>query len=97
MGEMGGNGGKWGGNGEVAGIAQGMWVVEGCCGMWLRGRGGKWEKNATKYSFFIVPFSPFFRRSKIFPIIPFVRIGSRHSPTEKWEFSALINTHRHNA
>ena len=46
MGEMGENGGKWGkleengekwrGNGEIAGIEHGMWVVEGCGGMWLR-------------------------------------------------------------
>ena len=36
-GEIGGHGGKWGGlgwrNGEIAGIAHGMWVVEGCSGM----------------------------------------------------------------
>ena len=57
-GEMGGNGGRGGGgNGERAVIAYGMWVVEGCGGMWLR----KWEggKNGTKYAFFS-PVSPIF-------------------------------------
>ena len=27
-----------------------------------------WDKNGTKYPFFTVPFPPFFRRSKIFPL-----------------------------
>ena len=32
--KMGANGGKWGKMGEIEGIAHGMWVVEGCGGMW---------------------------------------------------------------
>ena len=54
MGGMGGKGG--GGYGEIAVISHGMWVVEGCGGMWLRGLGQNgrklgetWEKHGTKY------------------------------------------------
>ena len=65
MGEMegnGGNGGKLGwGVGETAGIAHGMWIVEGCGGMW-------WRKMGQKI--FTAPSFPVFQRSKIFPTIP---------------------------
>ena len=80
--------GEIGGNGEIAGIAHGTWVVEGCGGMRLRTMGQKmgekWEKNGTKYPFFTAPFLPFSRRSWIFPTAPFVNISSPHSPAEKW-------------
>ena len=93
-------GGGWEGNGEIAGIAHGMWVVEGCGGMWLRKMGemgGKWEENGRKmgentHLSPIFPFTPFFWRSKVFPTIPFVNTSSPHSMTEKWESFA---THRH--
>ena len=59
MGEMGGKGGRNGGGAEeIAGIAHGMWVVEGCGGMRLRkmgpkwGGGGEWGENGTKYTHF---------------------------------------------
>ena len=74
-GKGGGMGGKWGGHGEVAGIAHGMWIVEGCGGMRWRKLGPKWEKNGTEYSFFTVPCLPFFQRPKIFPRVPFVKIS----------------------
>ena len=112
MGEMeenGGGGEKWGKrggklgrNGEMAGIAHGVWVVEGCGGMWLGKTGqnrrkmrGKWDKNGTKYPFFTVPFPPFFQGLKIFPTVPFVNISSPHSPTEKWDFLPLPDIHCH--
>ena len=88
------NGEEWGGKGEIAVIAHGMLVVEGCGRMWLRKMGGKWRKWA-KYPFFKVPFSPFFRRSKIFHSAPFVKMRLPHSPTGKWEFLPLTDTHRH--
>ena len=75
------------GDGEMAGIAHRMWLVEGCGGMWLKKLGEKWEKNGSKMGrdtpFLTVPFCPFFRRSKIFPTVPFTKISSPHSPTEK--------------
>ena len=89
-------GGHEGGNGTIAVIAHGMWVVEGCGGMWLRKMEENWEgEKWDEKPFFTVPFPPFFRRSKIFLSIPFVKIGSPHSPTEKWEFLPLCDTHRH--
>ena len=60
-GENGENGGKWG-DGEIAGMAHRMWVVEGCGGAWLRKMGQKGEENGRKmgdgrkYPFFTVPF-----------------------------------------
>ena len=69
--------------------------------MWLRKRrqnattaGEKWEKNGTQYPFFRVPFFPFFRRSKILPTVPFVKTSALHSPTDKWAFWPLTNTHQ---
>ena len=63
LGGMGGNGDQIG---EISGIAHGMWVVEGCSGMWLRKLGekckkmrGKWEENGTKSPVFAVPFFQF--------------------------------------
>ena len=49
-----------GADGEVGGIAPGMWVVEGCGGMLLRKVGEKWEKVGTKCPFFTVPLPHFF-------------------------------------
>ena len=50
--------GKWAemeDNGEIAGIAHGMRVVEGCGGMWWRKMGQKmgekWEKNGINTHF----------------------------------------------
>ena len=40
-------------------------------------------------------FPHFFVGSKTFPTVPFIKIGSPHSPTEKWEFLPLADTHRH--
>ena len=107
-GEMGGNGGKWrkmggtggnwgelGRNGKIAVIAHGMWVVEGCGGMWLRKMGETREKNGTNYPFSTVPFSPFSRRSKTFPPISFAKTSSSHSQTEKRDVLPLTDTHRH--
>ena len=90
-GEMGGNGG----NGEMAGIAHMMWVVEGCGGMWLRKMRGKWEKNETRYPFFTVPISPLFQRSQISATTFFIKLGSPHSSTEKWDLLPLTDTHCH--
>jgi hypothetical protein len=45
--------------------------------------GGKWEKDGTINPFFKIPFYTFFRGSKIFPTVPFVKSSSPHSPTEK--------------
>ena len=73
------------------GIAHGMWVVEGCGGMCGENGG----KNGGKHQFFTAPSSPFFRRSNIFPTIPFVKPSSPHSPTEKREFLPLGDTHPH--
>ena len=87
-------GGKWEGNGEIVGIAHGMWVVEGCGGMWLRKMGGTWEKNGTKQSFFAVPFSPFFPGSKMFPTIPFVKNQLTALTDRK---VGIFATHRHSA
>jgi hypothetical protein len=69
-----------------------MWVVEGGGGMWLRKmgeNGRKWDEIPI----FLNPIFPFFRRSKAFPTVPFVKISS---PTEKWEFLPPADTHRHN-
>ena len=83
MGEMGGNGKKWKmeenrrkwgkwvwGVGGIGGRAHGMWVVEGCGGMWLRkmgeNMGEKWDQR------------PIFHGS-IFPIFPEVE-DLPHSP-----------------
>ena len=55
---------------------------------------GKWAYD-TVDPFFTVPLSPFSRRSKTFPTIPFVKTSAPQSPTEKWEFLPLTDTHRH--
>ena len=89
MGEMGGMGevgAKWGklvGNRGIAIIAHKMWVVEGCGGMSSKKMGEKREENEIRYPFFTVPFSPFFRRSKMFPTVPFVKNQLRTHQTEK--------------
>ena len=74
MGKMEETAEKWrGGGGEVAGVAQGMWVAEGCGGMWFVKTGKKWEKweeNGRKYPFFTVPFPLFFLGLKIFNTVP---------------------------
>ena len=57
--------------------------------------GGKPEGNGSKPPFFTVPFSPFFRGSKIFPPVPFIKMNPPHSPTAKWDFLPLTDTHRH--
>ena len=65
MGEMEGNGGKLGGNGEnwremggklreigeLSGIPHGMWVVEGCGMMWLRKMGQNERKMGQNTHF----------------------------------------------
>ena len=96
MEENGGNGeGGWENSGRST------WDV-GCGGLWQdvvvengRKMGEKWEKSGTKYAFFTVPFSEFFRRSKIFPTVPFVKTISPHSLTEKWEFLPLTDAPCH--
>ena len=82
-----GNGGKWG----AAGIAHGMWVVEGCGGMWLRKMGQKWEENRMSYPFFTVLFSRFSGGRNSSPQFPLYKSAHRthrrnngdsgHSPT----------------
>ena len=77
----------------------------GCGGLWQVEENGtkvgekmreKREKNGTKYPFFKVPFPPFFfRRAKLFPTVPCVKISSPHFPTENWAFLPLTDTHRH--
>ena len=74
--------GKWRGNGEMAVIAHGMRVVEGCGGMWSRKMGEKWNEIPT---FFTVPLSPYFRRWNISPPVPLAISTSPQSPTENWE------------
>ena len=86
-GGMGGNRGKWrkmwgnGGDWGIAGIAHGVWVVEGCGGMWLRKMGQQQERNGTKYPFLNPP--PFSHFSG----------GRIHSPQFPLENSAR-HTHR---
>ena len=93
---MGGNVGR-GGGGDSGHNTQD--VV--CGGLWrdvVEENGtkmGEWEKNGTKYLFFSVPFSPLLRRLKIFPPVPFVKISSLHSPTEKGDFLPLTDAHHH--
>ena len=90
------NGGKWGklgGNGEIAGVARGMWVVEGCGGM--RNMGHKWEKVGEKWDemlMFYSPISPLIWRSKTFPSAPFIQISAPHPPDGKL---GILATHRH--
>ena len=99
------NGGGWGKMGEMEGkwgnSGHSTWDV-GCGGLrWnvveenRTKTGGKWEENGIKYPFFTVPFPPFSRRSKTFPPVPFVKISAPHSPTGKWEFLPLTDTHCH--
>ena len=64
MGEM----GEMEKNGEIAGIAHGMWVVEGYGGMWLRKMGGKWEESGTKYPFSSSPNFPIFLKAEDLPL-----------------------------
>ena len=55
-----------------SGQSTGMWVVEGCGGMWLRKMGGKWEKNGGEMgpnTHFSQSHIPHFRRSSLqFPL-----------------------------
>ena len=75
----------------------------GCGALWwdvVEKMGHKWEKNERKmggkWDEILIFQSPIFRRSKIFPTVPFVKKkSSTHSPTEKWEFWPLNDTHRH--
>ena len=90
-GKRGGTRGKCGGGG-LAGIAHGMWVMEGCGGMRLMKMGGKWEKR-DEIPIFHSPILPIFRKSKTLSPIPFVTISSPHSPTEKM-FLPLTDAHR---
>ena len=53
--------------------------------------GGKGDEIPIFHS----PILPIFGRSTTFPTVPFVKISSPHSPTEKWEFLPLTDTHRH--
>ena len=53
------------------------------------------EKNGTEYPFFYSPNFSFLRRSKTFPTVPFGKIQSPHSPTEKWDIFPLSDTCRH--
>ena len=53
--------------------------------------GQKWEEIPIFHS----PIAPFSRRSKTFPTVPFVKISSPHSPTAKWDFLPLTDTHHH--
>ena len=46
--------------------------------MRLRKMGEKRERNGTKYAFFTVPVPPFYRMSKIFPTVPFVKPHRTH-------------------
>ena len=85
-----------GGDGEIAGIARGMWVVEGRGGMWLRKMGQEWDKNGET-PIFHSPMLPIFLKVKDLPHSSLSKIGSPHSPTEKWELMPLTNTHRHNS
>ena len=95
MEENGGNAGKRGNGGYSTRDV-------GCGGLWRDAveenetkLGEKWEKSGTRYPFTTVPFSPFFRRLKTFPTVPFGKISSPHSPTEKWDFLTLTDTHRY--
>ena len=100
---MGGNGETWGEMREKWGSSgHSTWNV-GCGGLWRDvveengiKMGEKWKENGTKYPFFTVAFPPlFFWKSKIFPTVPFGKISSPHSLTEKWEFWPLTDTHRY--
>ena len=72
--------------------------MAGCGGLWrdvVEENGikleEKGEKNGTKYPIFAVPFPPFFRRSKIFPTVPFVKISTALTDGKR----AIFATHRH--
>ena len=100
--KMGGNGAEWSRTGEKWGNSGHSTQDVGWGGLWRHvveetetKMGERWEKNGTKYPFCTVPFCPFFRRSKIFFTVPFVKISSPHSPTTKWEFLQFTDTHRH--
>ena len=97
MGENWGGGEKWAkrgwGIGETSGIAHGMWILEGCGGMWLRKMGEKREGGRDEIPIFTAPFVPFFLEVEGIPYRS--QISSPHSQTEKWEVLPLTNTHRH--
>ena len=89
-GEMGGNAGKWGNSGHSTQDV---------------GRGGMWwdlvEENGRKMGETMgqnTHFSPshsshFSGGRNIFPANPFAKTSPPHSPTEKWEFLPLTDTH----
>ena len=51
--------------------------------------GEKWDVMRSFHS----PISPFLLGTV--PTVPFIKISSPHSPSEKWEFLPLTNTHCH--
>ena len=97
--------GKWrkmGETGEKWRKMGGKWGISGhstrVCGLWRdvveesgRNIGEKRDEKPISHC----PISPFFRRSKILPTVPFVKISLPHSRTEKWYFLPLTDTHRH--
>ena len=95
MGEMEKNGGEMGGNGELAGIAHGVWVVEGCGVMWSRKMGQNGTTLGEKWHEI-----PIFH-SSISPMFPEVE-DPLHSSLCRNQFTALTDgkmgmfaTHRH--
>ena len=91
---------RLGTNGEIAGIAHGLWrvVAENGTKMGEKMR-EKMRENGRKMGqnthFSQSHFPPLFQRSKICLTVPFVKSSSPHLPTKKWKFLPLTNTHRH--
>ena len=56
--------------------------------------GDNWDKNGAEYPFSQSHFPHFSGGSKTFHTVPFTKINSPHSRTEKWEFLPHTDTHR---
>ena len=101
--EMGGNGGKWGNHEQINVENVGTTSIGRNLGGGGRGKigekrgrnGEKREKNGAVYPVFTVPFSLFPGAQRPSPQSSLLKINSPHSPTEKWEFLPLTDTHRH--
>ena len=102
-----GNGGKWGemekNGGKWRIMNKSRWKMQEQFPQWEK-NGGNWrnkgenggnsEKNGTEYP--VQSYFPNFSGgSGTFPTVPFMKINSPHSPTEKWELLPLTDTHRH--
>ena len=101
MEKTGGKWGEWGemgGNGEIAGMAHGMWVVEGCGGMWLKEIGQHGRKMGEKWDgipIFHSPISPIFPEVEDLPHSSLCKNQLTAVTDGKWDFLPLTDTHCH--